>query len=79
MSWRARGCLLPGRLDPERQQPGGSARLLQWGVRMKFWSFSGSSGDGLLYPAKEPVEVKHEHELLLTQARHGAHEVRTTP
>ena len=40
---------------------------------------SGGFCHRLLYPAKEPVEVKHEHELLLTQARHGAHEVRTTP
>ena len=32
----------------------------------------------LLYPAKEPVEVKHEHELILAQTRHSAHEVRTT-
>jgi len=38
---------------------------------------SGGFCHRLLYPAKEPVEVKHE--LLLTQARHGAHEVRTTP
>ena len=39
---------------------------------------SGGFCHRLLYPAKEPVEVKHKHELLLTQARHGAHEVRTT-
>jgi hypothetical protein len=40
---------------------------------------SGGFCHRLLYPAKEPVEVEDKHELLLTQARHGAHEVRTTP
>jgi hypothetical protein len=40
---------------------------------------SGGFCHRLLDSAKKPVEVKHEHELLLTQARHGAHEVRTTP